>query len=628
MAQVEMFPAVANSPATELTAAITDVQTTVSVLDASKLPDAPNIATIGVDESAETVRYEGKSGNDLTGVTRGFSGTVAKAWGIGVGVARYFTAYDADALRENVAGHTERLADIALNVRDFGAVGDGVTDDTAAIQSAIDYAIETGQDLIFPPGISVISGDGLVIWKPFRMSGPKGKVFGTPTTLRYTGTKACITVRRKETADGPFTDPNVAQVSSVFLERINITRRYTDDTSASSYYGNQAYGIDIYNSSESHYEQCAFLGFKVAIHAQGLSITEFVKCDITQNMYGAWLKKGAEDGSRSYSNPKVAFRDCNFFLNDVAHALPGAFQNVFDNCHMESSKRAFYFPMNSEHRLIDTLTISKCNINAGINPDPYFPGGSYPDATMIDIEFDASSVIQLDNIAVEFTRWRFEGSGAKAINLNTNGNSLSSCSINWIGNKAMGVPNGLVSSTSTIQPVVTLLGNNIFKTYDDGVYPGSFNVYGNTTTLNGFETNQSFTRALNLIRLASTASLGATEGIFGYNYTSNSPEWRSESARFLLPRLTKANTPPTSGTFKVGDVCDRVVTISPGMNKGWVCTSVSPLTWEAYGQIGNRTTTAAPSLTPYFVGEEVLDTTSKVWYKAAGSTPSDWRALN
>jgi hypothetical protein len=113
MALQEMFAAQPNSPATELTAAITDVQTTVSVLDAAKLPDAPNIATIGVDESAETVRYEGKSGNDLTGVTRGFSGTMAKAWGVGVGVARYFTAYDADALRENVADVNTLLADTA-----------------------------------------------------------------------------------------------------------------------------------------------------------------------------------------------------------------------------------------------------------------------------------------------------------------------------------------------------------------------------------------------------------------------------------------------------------------------------------------------------------------------------------
>jgi hypothetical protein len=112
MALQEMFPAVANSPATELSAAITDIQTTITLLDASKLPDAPNIATIGVDESAETIKYTGKSVNTLTGVTRGFSGTVAKAWATGVGVARYFTAYDADALRENVTEHSAELVSV------------------------------------------------------------------------------------------------------------------------------------------------------------------------------------------------------------------------------------------------------------------------------------------------------------------------------------------------------------------------------------------------------------------------------------------------------------------------------------------------------------------------------------
>ncbi|ETT41436.1 putative tail fiber protein [Paenibacillus sp. FSL R7-269] len=171
MAQMEMFPAAANSPATELTAAITDVQTTVSVLDASKLPDAPNIATIGVDESAETVRYEGKSGNDLTGVTRGFSGTVAKAWAIGSGVARYFTAYDADALRENVAEHSAELVSVSEQLTEIvqvnvmrlpppyvSAVGDGVTDDTVAIQNAHDLLVDGGE-IFFPNAKFRITGE-------------------------------------------------------------------------------------------------------------------------------------------------------------------------------------------------------------------------------------------------------------------------------------------------------------------------------------------------------------------------------------------------------------------------------------------------------------------------------------
>ncbi|WP_440961275.1 glycosyl hydrolase family 28-related protein [Paenibacillus nitricinens] len=184
MTQQIMYPAQANSPATELTAAITDVATTVSVLDASKLPDAPNIATIGVDESAETIKYTGKSGNTLTGVARGFNGTVAKAWAVGNGVARYFTAYDADAMRTNIEGHSAQLADIVINVKSFGASGDGVTDDTLPIQTAIDSLIE-GQTLLIPKGIYNTSD--LIV-------NTRGVIIDCRGVLNYIGTGSCLTI--------------------------------------------------------------------------------------------------------------------------------------------------------------------------------------------------------------------------------------------------------------------------------------------------------------------------------------------------------------------------------------------------------------------------------------------------
>lgn len=96
-----MYPGVPNSPQTELMAAIDSQQDTIPLLDASVLPEGPNLATIGDDETAETVLYINKSGNTLTGVTRAFEGQ-AKAWGAGKKVARNFTNHDFATLQANI----------------------------------------------------------------------------------------------------------------------------------------------------------------------------------------------------------------------------------------------------------------------------------------------------------------------------------------------------------------------------------------------------------------------------------------------------------------------------------------------------------------------------------------------
>ncbi len=52
--------------------------------------------------------------------------------------------------------HTELPATarpMGINVTEFGAVGDGKTDDTAAIQRAIDKAAETQDTVMFPSGV-------------------------------------------------------------------------------------------------------------------------------------------------------------------------------------------------------------------------------------------------------------------------------------------------------------------------------------------------------------------------------------------------------------------------------------------------------------------------------------------
>jgi hypothetical protein len=102
----EMYPALINSVATALTGAIGAGDTTLFILDDSRIPEPPNLLVIGENSAlAETVKLTAKDGNQLT-VVRGFQGA-AKAWSAGTSVSRNFTAYDHDTFRANV----ETLAD-------------------------------------------------------------------------------------------------------------------------------------------------------------------------------------------------------------------------------------------------------------------------------------------------------------------------------------------------------------------------------------------------------------------------------------------------------------------------------------------------------------------------------------
>ena len=123
-----MYPAQANTPETTLAGSLTTTGTSVTVLDGSVLPEAPNYLTIGADSAtAETVLMTAKDGNDLT-ITRGQNGTAARAWGKGDIIGRYFTAADHDALRENIETlNTEKPDRVASPVDGNFVAFDGTT---------------------------------------------------------------------------------------------------------------------------------------------------------------------------------------------------------------------------------------------------------------------------------------------------------------------------------------------------------------------------------------------------------------------------------------------------------------------------------------------------------------------
>lgn len=76
----------------------------------------------------------------------------------------------------SVATNVEAKLAQTVSVKDFGAVGDGVTDDTAAIQTAIDE-ISNGGLVYFPEGHYIISDELLILNKSVSIKGVPGHYF-------------------------------------------------------------------------------------------------------------------------------------------------------------------------------------------------------------------------------------------------------------------------------------------------------------------------------------------------------------------------------------------------------------------------------------------------------------------
>ena len=128
MALSTMYTGKNNSPQTDITTACQASDTVIAVSDILAFPDAPNLATIGTDENAEVIRYNGISGSTLTGCERGFGGTTASQWDAGTVISRQITKYDIDTLQGNI----NELNTSKANAADLGdlATQDSIDLDT------------------------------------------------------------------------------------------------------------------------------------------------------------------------------------------------------------------------------------------------------------------------------------------------------------------------------------------------------------------------------------------------------------------------------------------------------------------------------------------------------------------
>ncbi|MDQ2787221.1 MAG: hypothetical protein M3Y58_19705 [Chloroflexota bacterium] len=84
------------------------------------------------------------------------------------------TTPPATAAGSPAASGTPVYAQTTLNVKQYGAAGDGTTDDTAAIQAAIDAVPASGGTVLFPPGTYIVAPKktvGIAIKSNLRLAG-------------------------------------------------------------------------------------------------------------------------------------------------------------------------------------------------------------------------------------------------------------------------------------------------------------------------------------------------------------------------------------------------------------------------------------------------------------------------
>ncbi len=164
-----------------------------------------------------------------------------------------------------------------VSVKDFGAKGDGVTDDTSALQGAINSATSEGKSVYFPAGEYIVTHKILL---------PKKSTFYGAVSLVGESSQYAFGIRRRDVGGGvnvypvfgtvircDFTNSVLFETNRTFVNLENISFR--DCTAAQKSRGTNAFALNGDLDSESsdnrsrfYARECSFIGFKSVIGSE------------------------------------------------------------------------------------------------------------------------------------------------------------------------------------------------------------------------------------------------------------------------------------------------------------------------------------------------------------------------
>lgn len=250
--------------------------------------------TISISTGSESgfsrfsVRWYGKKGSRLFTVREDLLLQRSTDSGIGVGANRIRGLLDVYSKNETFQ-KSLNLSDIdnkntarmnlgvngyessGVSVKNFGAVGDGATDDGSAIQAAMDYCQQNKVDLIFPSGKYMISrpliyrNNGFYNYSIIGSGGDSEIVLTTKNRSGIIGNDAFGIDVNQNAAIVVVTDTNQSKYCRISGLRFSTT-------------ANADYGIFLSVTENSLITDCFFEGFKFGIYDSGSWVQRISRC--------------------------------------------------------------------------------------------------------------------------------------------------------------------------------------------------------------------------------------------------------------------------------------------------------------------------------------------------------------
>lgn len=340
-----------------------------------------------------------------------------------------------------------------INAKQFGAKGDGVTDDSVAIQTALNYLTANGGGtLLLPPG-NYIATVPLVMYQSITVQGAginATKITKTTTTV---GTTASSLARGGTKTDSYATDDiiQVYHADNVYAYYVGVK----DLTLAKATYAANSGGIYAPRSSQGRFENVLILnvtkGFRT--YDTWMTTLKHVTCQAISQGFN-WL----DDGSGLGTGTSVHLEDCwNNFDNTVVQPLNG--YNIFglsystltscgaDNANRTDTSAPTVYLFNT----CKGITLTACGAENSQATILFVSGGS---VTTVGFR-----TYQITGVATGTTAYVFADAAGYLTMINSNFDSLTSAgaTFNWI------IQNGAI--VYDISPMASPAGGASFISY-------------------------------------------------------------------------------------------------------------------------------------------------------------------